>query len=116
MNFSATSRGIEYSQGLKKFIFWKYNVLAFKWRVERFSTTLKEKKAACLRKKGEKNHPEELFDWRVSILWIFKIYQNSQSQMQRTVEVQISIRDAPVKKLLRVFFSPFFRKQAVFFF
>ena len=66
VEFRPQSRGVEYSTCLKIFIFWKYNVSAFKWRVERFYTTLKEKKAACLRKKGEKNHPEELFDMRVS--------------------------------------------------
>ena len=58
--------GVEYSTCPKIFIFEKYNISAFKWRVERFSTTLKEKKAACLRKKGEKKHPEAPFDWRVS--------------------------------------------------
>ena len=35
-----------------------------------FLYDFKRKKAACLRKKGEKNHPEAPFDWRVSIFEI----------------------------------------------
>ena len=66
VEFRPHSGGVEYSTCPKIFIFEKYNISAFKWRVERFSTTLKEKKAACLRKKRRKKHPEKLFDWRVS--------------------------------------------------
>ena len=69
--------GVEYSTCPKIFIFEKYNISAFKWRVERFSTTLKEKKAACLRKKGEKKHPEAPFDWRVSIFWHWGLFWRS---------------------------------------
>ena len=54
VEFRPHSGGVEYSTCLKIFIFWKYNVSAFKWRVERFSTTLKEKKRLVYEKKAKK--------------------------------------------------------------
>ena len=73
VEFRPHSGGVEYSTCLKIFIFWKYNVSAFKWRVERFYTTLRKNKAACLRKKHPKNHPQSVFDWRVSTCGISEI-------------------------------------------
>ena len=67
VEFRPHSGGVEYSTCLKIFIFWKYNVSAFKWRVERFSTTLKEKKSGLFTKKTPKKPPSVGF-------WLARLY------------------------------------------
>ena len=54
VEFRPHSGGVEYSTCLKIFIFWKYNVSAFKWRVEYFYTTLNKKKRLVYEKTPKK--------------------------------------------------------------
>ena len=44
IEFRSHSGGAEFSMCLKIFIFWKYNGPSFKWRIERFYTTLRKKR------------------------------------------------------------------------
>ena len=55
MDFRPHSVGIEYSTCLKSFIFQKYNVSAFKCRVERFFPTITKKKHHLEEKMWKKN-------------------------------------------------------------